>query len=98
MDELEAGRDQGEDVPDVVEFDWIEVRSVQVPRLIGLVTDLGTGEAEVLALALEEVDCLAILDDKLARWIAKCVASPPRGTGWIVIKSKVSLLLLFYAV
>ena len=65
VNELKAGRDQGEDTPDVTDYDWIEVQSVRVPQLIRLITDLGAGEAEVLALALEEPGRLVILDDKL---------------------------------
>jgi predicted nucleic acid-binding protein len=71
VNELKAGRDQGEDTPDVTDYDWIEVQSVRVPQLIRLITDLGAGEAEVLALALEEPGRLVILDDHLAREVAK---------------------------
>ena len=53
VDELQAGRDQGEDVPEVTGYDWIEVRAVRMPAVVTLISDLGAGEAQVLALALE---------------------------------------------
>ena len=31
VNELKAGRDQGEDAPEVANYDWIEVRPVRVP-------------------------------------------------------------------
>lgn len=37
VDELEAGREQGEEVPNITEYDWIEVRSCHVPRLVQLI-------------------------------------------------------------
>jgi len=54
--ELQAGQAQGEDVPEIAQIDWIEVRAVRVPRLLRLLPDLGSGEAQALALALEEGD------------------------------------------
>jgi predicted nucleic acid-binding protein len=88
VDELKAGRDQGEDVPEVAEYDWIEVRSVRVPELIRLITDLGAGEAQVLALALEEPGSLVILDDRLARQIAKLQNIRMTGTAGVILKAK----------
>lgn len=62
-DELHVGRVQGEDTPEMTAYDWIEIRAVRVPAVIHLITDLGPGEAQVLALALEEPESLVILDD-----------------------------------
>jgi uncharacterized protein len=86
--ELKAGQDQGEDTPEVNDYDWIEVRSVRVPRLIGLITDLGAGEAEALALALEEPRSLVILDDRLAREVAKLQSVRLTGTAGVLLKAK----------
>lgn len=71
VNELRAGRGRGEDVPEISDYDWIEVRPVHVPAVLRLITDLGAGEAQVLALALEEPDSLVILDDRLARKVAQ---------------------------
>ena len=88
VDELRAGRDQGEDAPDIADHDWIEVRSVRVPELVRLVTDLGAGEAQVLALALEEPGSLVILDDLLARKVAKLRNIRLTGTAGVILKAK----------
>ncbi len=88
VDELKAGRDQGEDAPDVTDYDWIEVRAVRTPTLVQLITDLGTGEAQVLALALEEPDCLVILDDRLAREVARLQNLRVTGTAGVILKAK----------
>ncbi len=63
--ELEKGREKGEDVADLVEYPWIRIKQIRIPKVIGLMTDLGPGEAGVMALALEEPDVLMILDDLL---------------------------------
>jgi len=88
VNELKAGRDQGEEAPDVAHYDWIEVRPVRVPELIRLITDLGPGEAEVLALALEEAGSLVILDDHLAREVAKLQNVRITGTAGVLLKAK----------
>jgi uncharacterized protein len=37
-DELKAGGDQGEDVPNIREYEWLKVRSVRVPEVTTLIT------------------------------------------------------------
>lgn len=68
--ELEVGKEQGVDVPEINSIAWIEIRPVTSAVLVPAVIDLGQGEAEVLALGLEISDSLLIFDDKLARRIA----------------------------
>ncbi len=63
--ELEQGQVEGEDIPDISDYPWIQIKPIPTPNIIRLVTDLGCGEAGVLALALEEQDTLVILDDLL---------------------------------
>ena len=65
--ELRVGATEGVDVPDLSALPWVEVRPVADPKLLPVVIDLGSGEAEVIALGLENPDSLLILDDKLAR-------------------------------
>jgi hypothetical protein len=86
--ELRAGREQGEDAPEVAEYSWISVRAVRVPALIGLITDLGAGEAQALALALEEPESLVILDDRLAREVAKLQNLRITGTAGVLLRAK----------
>ncbi len=87
-DELKAGGDQGEDVPNIREYEWLEVRSVRVPEVIKLITDLGAGEAQVLALAIEEPGSLVILDDRLAREVARLRSLRITGTAGVLLKAK----------
>lgn len=86
--ELQAGQAQGEDVPEIAQIDWIEVRAVRVPRLLRLLPDLGSSEAQALALALEEADSLVVLDDQLAREFAKLQNLRITGTAGILLKAK----------
>ena len=87
-DELHIGRVRGEDAPEIAEYEWIEVRSVRVPEVIRLITDLGPGEAQVLALALEEPGGLVILDDGFARAVAKARDIRLTGTAGVLLKAK----------
>jgi uncharacterized protein len=63
---------------------------VHLPRILGLVTDLGAGEAQVLALALEDEGSLAIVDDGLARRIARAQNLRITGTAGVLLKAKQS--------
>ena len=47
--ELIEGQTQGEDVPQLEKYPWVEIRSVSMPRYLQLIADLGPGESEVLA-------------------------------------------------
>ena len=86
--ELEAGRRQGEDVPAIDSYEWIKIRAIRSPQILGLSTDFGLGETEVLALALEESDSLVIIDEKLARKIARLRGLRVTGTAGVLLKAK----------
>ena len=86
--ELEAGRRQGEDVPKIDNYEWIETRAIQSPQIMGLSTDFGPGETEVLALALEESESLVIIDEKLARKIARLRGLLVTGTAGVLLRAK----------
>ena len=58
-----------------------------------MVTDLGAGEREVLALALETPDCGCVLDDALARQIASALQLRITGTLGILIDAKRTALI-----
>ncbi len=51
--ELEAGKVLGVELPDLSSEKWVVVRGPASKAALPLVTDLGAGESEVLALALE---------------------------------------------
>ena len=86
--ELEAGRRQGEDVPAIDNYEWIKIRAIRSPQILGLSTDFGPGETEVLVLALEESDSLVIIDEKLARKIARLRGLRVTGTAGVLLKAK----------
>ena len=58
------------------------------PVFISIVTDLGQGEAEVLALACEERETLVIIGDALARRIAKLRGIKLTQTTRVFLKAK----------
>lgn len=51
-------------------------------------SDLGPGETEVLALALETKDAIAVLDDALARQVAEALKLPLIGTLGLLLNAK----------
>ena len=69
--ELRVGHDQGEDVADLAQYNGIEIHRVRTEDALPLMTDLGAGEAHVLALALQIPGSLAIMDDRHARELAR---------------------------
>jgi predicted nucleic acid-binding protein len=78
--EIAAGHGLGVALPELKTLGWIEVREVSGLSVLPLVSDLGAGEREVLALALEAADPLVVLDDALARRVAKRLELRMTGT------------------
>ena len=88
VDELAAGKAFGIDLPEITALDWITIRrpaGVSAERLVG---DLGVGETEVLMLALESPDAVAVLDDALARRVAETLGIKIAGTLGILLDAK----------
>lgn len=88
LEELGEGRRRGVDLPDPGQFDWVILRRPVSMAALPLVTDLGSGEREVLALALESPGAVVILDDGLARRTAEFLGIPFTGTLGILIDAK----------
>ena len=86
--ELKEGQAQGEDVPQLENYTWVEIRSVSMPKYLQLIADLGPGESEVLALATNHPSALVILDDKLARRIAEMQRFRLTGTAGVLLRAK----------
>ena len=86
--ELKEGQAQGEDVPQLENYTWVEIRSVCMPMYLQLIADLGPGESEVLALATNHPSALVILDDKLARRIAEMQGFRLTGTAGVLLRAK----------
>ncbi len=88
LHELTAGRELGLDLPDPEKFEWIAVRRPTSAAALPLVTDLGAGEREVLALALESPDAICLIDDLLARRVAGALGLRVTGTLGILLDAK----------
>jgi predicted nucleic acid-binding protein len=87
-EELAVGRKVGIDVPEVERLEWIEVRRPLSLAALPLVTDLGPGESQVLALALEMPGTAVIVDDFLARRTAEALHIPLTGTLGVLLAAK----------
>ncbi|MEO1400191.1 MAG: DUF3368 domain-containing protein [Cyanobacteria bacterium J06635_1] len=86
--ELAVGRAQGIDVPNLNLLNWLQIRSIRLTSTVPNVIDLGRGEAEVIALGLENANSLLILDDQLGRRIAAFYKLRYTGTLGVLIKAK----------
>lgn len=93
IDELAQGSRIGVAVPDPVKLDWVTVERVDYADFLLPAWDLGAGEREALALALQNADALVILDDSLARRAAKSLQIPHMGTLGILLLAKQENLL-----
>lgn len=91
--ELTVGRMQGMSLPDPTDLEWVTVRRPAGAAVLPLVTDLRPGETEVLALALESPDAVAILDDALARQVAETLGIRLTGTLGVLLNAKRSGLV-----
>jgi predicted nucleic acid-binding protein len=88
--ELETGKLQGVDVPEVNSIEWIQIRPVASATISPTVIDLGQGEAEVIASGLENPGRLLVFDDSLARRIADLYGLKYTGTLGVLVKAKQS--------
>ncbi len=88
IEELEQGRRLGVDLPDLSAVDWIDIREPTSINVLPLVTSLGPGETQVLALGIEIPGSILILDDALARQIGKTMRLPMRGTLGLLLDAK----------
>ena len=86
--ELEVGRNLGINLPDIRTLNWITIRSPLSIAALPLVKDLGPGETQVLALALELSNAVVILDDNLARQVARSLDISLMGTLGILLDAK----------
>ena len=93
VEELAAGRSLGVYLPDPTSLEWVTVRAPAGAAVLPLITDLGPGETEVLALALESSDALVIVDDGLARQVAAMLSIRFRGTLGLLLDAKAAGLV-----
>lgn len=93
VEELAEGRAQGVNLPSPQKHAWITIQLPDSAPALLLVTDLGPGEREVLALALESDDCVAVLDDKVARRSARRLDLQFTGTLGLLLDAKTGNLI-----
>lgn len=86
--ELTAGKKAGIDLPDITSLAWLELRLPMSAAALPLVTDLGPGESQVLALALEIPGSIVIVDDLLARRVAETLQISLTGTLGVLLAAK----------
>ena len=86
--ELREGQRRNILLPTLEELSWLTVRPVRDRTLLPLVTHLGDGEKEVLALGLETEDALLILDDRDARRYARALELEITGTLGLLLRAK----------
>ncbi|MCP4130010.1 MAG: DUF3368 domain-containing protein [bacterium] len=88
VSELYEGGKKGDDVPLIENYEWIRVENIAIPSFIQIIPDLGKGEAEVIALGIDNANPLLVLDDALARKIAMLNNFTITGTVGILLKAK----------
>jgi predicted nucleic acid-binding protein len=95
VEELEAGRTLGVDLPDITSFKWITVRSPRGLEPQISTPNLGRGETEVLLLAMEasKDSVVLILDDARAREAAESEGLKLTGTLGVLLDAKRAGLL-----
>ncbi len=88
VDELADGIALGVSLPNISSLSWIKIRQPQSSLILPLVTELGAGEREALALAREIKDSLVILDDRLARRYGRLLGIQFTGTLGVLLRAK----------
>jgi predicted nucleic acid-binding protein len=88
VNELEEGRKKGYDVPNPYEYDWFHYVEPHSMPSEWLVLDLGPGELAAMALALENPDRIVLLDDALARRVARAARLTVWGTLKVLLEAK----------
>ena len=86
--ELQEGQRRNVLLPALEDLSWLIVRPVRDRTLLPLVTHLGDGEKEVLALGLETQDPLLLLDDRDARRYAQTLGLEITGTLGLLLRAK----------
>lgn len=88
VQEVHSGLARGVALPDLDSLPWLRICEARNAAVLPLVVSLGAGEREVLALAVERVDSLVILDDALARRFAARLRLRLTGTLGLLLKAK----------
>lgn len=88
-DEFRKGHRRGHDVPNLSNYTWLSVVDPRAMPSEWLALDLGPGELNAMALALENPDRVVLLDDMLARRTAQAAGLIVWGTLKVLLEAKV---------
>jgi len=88
VNELKTGKEKGYDVPLAGAYEWLQVFAPRQTPSEWLASDLGRGELETMALALEHQEEIVILDDALARRIAQAAGLEVWGTLRVLLEAR----------
>lgn len=86
--ELQVGRSKGYDVPNPEDYPWLKVVNPKSIPSEWLALDLGPGELTAIALGLENPERILLIDDLLARRIAKAAGLKVWGTLKVLLEAK----------
>ena len=86
--EISVGLASGLLLPDLDSIPWISIRIPGQQSLLPNAPDLGPGEREALALAVQSPGSLVLLDDALARRHARLLNVRFTGTLGVLLKAK----------
>jgi predicted nucleic acid-binding protein len=88
VSELREGKTRGYNVPAPESYPWITVKNPSYMPSEWLAVDLGPGEIAAMSLALEQPECILLIDDALARRIAHAAGLTVWGTLRVLLESK----------
>jgi hypothetical protein len=83
-----VGQRKGYEVPEATAYEWLSVVEPAAVPSEWLALDLGMGELEAMALALAYPKHVVLLDDGLARQIAKAAGLEVWGTLRVLLEGK----------
>jgi predicted nucleic acid-binding protein len=86
--ELLEGRAKGYDAPDTADYPWLNIVNPASMPSEWLALDLGAGELAAMALALEQLAKIILLDDMLARRTAQAAGLQVWGTLRVLLEAK----------
>ena len=88
VEEIEEGIARGVHLPKLGELAWVRIERAQAHAALPLASDLGPGESEVLALALERKGASVIIDDGAGRRCAQLLSIPLTGTLGVLVAAR----------
>lgn len=89
FNEIEAGKNK-EFYVDLSQIEWIKIQEIKNEKSLSYFLDLDKGEAEAVALAVENEAGLILLDETLGRFYAKNAGLKITGTVGVLLKAKQS--------